>query len=317
MSQQALNDDSWTTLAKSLDVEAAALKAVATVEAAGSGFLPKDPTRPKILFEGHAFHRLTGGRFAEQAARPQLSEVGQDEVLGQLDGRMGSARSGLQPRSCRGAASRRAGACSRSWASTTRTAAAPTSRHSWRCSTPAPTSRWSASRASSLGRRTWRRCKRRTGSAFAKAYNGPQHAKNNYAPKMAAAYATVAAEPRAGAQAQAARASAVNRTASGVAAGPRDVRAGCRDAQAHGRANATCGPTPSTCATGSIGRAIAFAPPDELWSNARKVKQQGDTNACTGFSLATRARVPARAAHHGEASRRHLGIHALQHGAAL
>ena len=71
MSNQALNDDAWTTLAKSLDVEAATLKAVATVEAAGSGFLPKDPTRPKILFEGHAFHRLTGGKFAE--LRPDLS----------------------------------------------------------------------------------------------------------------------------------------------------------------------------------------------------------------------------------------------------
>ena len=32
---------------------------------------------------------------------------------------------------------------------------------------------------------------------------------------------------------------------------------------------------------------VAFAPPDELWSTPRKVKQQGETNACTGFSLAT------------------------------
>ena len=37
-----------------------------------------------------------------------------------------------------------------------------------------------------------------------------------------------------------------------------------------------------------ISAGIAFAPPDELWPNdPRKVKQQGDTNACTGFSLAT------------------------------
>ncbi len=33
--------------------------------------------------------------------------------------------------------------------------------------------------------------------------------------------------------------------------------------------------------------AISFAPPDELWAKARKVKHQGETNACTGFSLAT------------------------------
>ena len=71
MSTQTLTDDSWQTLGKSLAVEPAALKAVAAVEAAGSGFLKDHPTKPKILFEGHAFHRLTGGRFA--ADRPDLS----------------------------------------------------------------------------------------------------------------------------------------------------------------------------------------------------------------------------------------------------
>ena len=38
MSDQTLTDDSWQTLGKSLAVEPAALKAVAAVEAAGSGF---------------------------------------------------------------------------------------------------------------------------------------------------------------------------------------------------------------------------------------------------------------------------------------
>jgi hypothetical protein len=71
MNNQTSTDASWNSLAKSLAVDAAALRAVATVEAAGSGFLPGEPTRPKILFEGHAFHRLTGGRFAAQ--RPDLS----------------------------------------------------------------------------------------------------------------------------------------------------------------------------------------------------------------------------------------------------
>ena len=66
-----LSDDAWASLAKSLDVEEAALKAVAAVEAAGTGFLRGEPPRPKILFEAHAFHRLTGGRFAAQA--PNLS----------------------------------------------------------------------------------------------------------------------------------------------------------------------------------------------------------------------------------------------------
>src|SRR5688572_29863395 len=65
--------EAWTSLARALDVEEAALKAVATVEAAGTGFLPGEPQRPKILFEAHAFHRLTGGRFAAQA--PNLSNA--------------------------------------------------------------------------------------------------------------------------------------------------------------------------------------------------------------------------------------------------
>ena len=34
--------------------------------------------------------------------------------------------------------------------------------------------------------------------SFAKAYNGPQHAKNDYAPRMAAAYAAFAGAPRTG-----------------------------------------------------------------------------------------------------------------------
>ena len=41
--------------------EVAAIQAVIDVEAAGDGFLSDG--RPKILFERHVFHRLTGGRF--------------------------------------------------------------------------------------------------------------------------------------------------------------------------------------------------------------------------------------------------------------
>ncbi|WP_305095672.1 N-acetylmuramidase domain-containing protein [Croceibacterium aestuarii] len=47
----------------------AAIRAVAQVESAGSGYLPD--SRPKILFERHVFHRLTGG--AHTAVHPDLS----------------------------------------------------------------------------------------------------------------------------------------------------------------------------------------------------------------------------------------------------
>src|SRR5215207_8348980 len=74
-----LSDETWARLARSLDVEEAALRAVATVESAGAGFLRGEPPRPKILFEAHAFHRLTGGRFAPLA--PSLSNATWDRAL--------------------------------------------------------------------------------------------------------------------------------------------------------------------------------------------------------------------------------------------
>lgn len=61
----------WQELAARLNVEIAALQAVASVESSGSGFLPAPDSRPKILFEGHIFHRLTAGRFS--GAHPTLS----------------------------------------------------------------------------------------------------------------------------------------------------------------------------------------------------------------------------------------------------
>ncbi len=52
-----------------LEVSTAALRAVIAVETAGGGFIEGE--LPKILFEGHVFHRLTDGAF--DAARPDLS----------------------------------------------------------------------------------------------------------------------------------------------------------------------------------------------------------------------------------------------------
>jgi hypothetical protein len=69
--ERTIPDPTWAPLAQSLNVEAAALRAVAAVESAGSGFLPEPSPLPKVLFEGHAFHRLTQGRF--DASHPTLS----------------------------------------------------------------------------------------------------------------------------------------------------------------------------------------------------------------------------------------------------
>ena len=56
-----LTEQDIALAARKLGVEPAALHAVADVESSGAGFLPDG--RPKILFEAHIFHRLTGGKF--------------------------------------------------------------------------------------------------------------------------------------------------------------------------------------------------------------------------------------------------------------
>ncbi|MCC6562046.1 MAG: N-acetylmuramidase family protein, partial [Xanthomonadales bacterium] len=59
----------WQSLSERLDLSVPTLKAVAEVESAGSGFLSDG--RPKILFEGHVFSRLT--KRAHDAKHPTLS----------------------------------------------------------------------------------------------------------------------------------------------------------------------------------------------------------------------------------------------------
>jgi len=61
----------WVALAQTLQVEVAVLRAVADVESGGDGFIAITPPRPRILFEGHVFHRLTAGRFSD--AHPTIS----------------------------------------------------------------------------------------------------------------------------------------------------------------------------------------------------------------------------------------------------
>jgi hypothetical protein len=51
----------YSAAATSLDVEIAAIRAVAEVESSGSAF--DDCGRPRILFERHYFHRLTAGKY--------------------------------------------------------------------------------------------------------------------------------------------------------------------------------------------------------------------------------------------------------------
>jgi N-acetylmuramidase-like protein len=60
--EQTLSTADFQRAAKTLNVEVAAIRAVAEVEAAGAGFL-KDG-RPAILYEAHVFHKETAGKHA-------------------------------------------------------------------------------------------------------------------------------------------------------------------------------------------------------------------------------------------------------------
>ncbi|MBT2321275.1 N-acetylmuramidase family protein [Variovorax paradoxus] len=64
-----LTEADFQAAADRLGVPVAAVKAVCKVEAPNGGFDPEG--RPRILFEGHVFHRNTGGKFDQ--VEPTLS----------------------------------------------------------------------------------------------------------------------------------------------------------------------------------------------------------------------------------------------------
>ena len=65
--KRGLSDVDYVNAAAALGVETAAIQAVAEVETAGAAF--DEDGRPRILFERHYFHRLTGGRYVKEHAR--------------------------------------------------------------------------------------------------------------------------------------------------------------------------------------------------------------------------------------------------------
>lgn len=58
----ALTDADFARAAAALQCDVAAIRAVVEIEAGGNGFI--EDGRPKILYEAHVFHRLTGGKHA-------------------------------------------------------------------------------------------------------------------------------------------------------------------------------------------------------------------------------------------------------------
>ena len=76
-----LTDADFARAAKELNVEVAAIRAVAEVEAAGQGFLPDG--RPAVLYEAHVFHKHTKGAHAAAKDRrgAKLSSAKWDRSL--------------------------------------------------------------------------------------------------------------------------------------------------------------------------------------------------------------------------------------------
>lgn len=68
---KALTMEDFARAADALGCDVAAVRAVCEVEAPNGGFVEDGTGRPVVLFEGHKFHALTGGRFSE--AHPAIS----------------------------------------------------------------------------------------------------------------------------------------------------------------------------------------------------------------------------------------------------
>lgn len=274
-----ISADAWRALSKRLGVDEPTLKAVAEVESAGSGFLAPPRDEPKILFEGHAFHRLTQGRFAE--AHPDLSYRTWTKA------HYAKTPEGEWNRLLRARElDRDAAHQSASWG-----AFQIMGFNYGLCGFSDVEAFVMAQRAGAdeqldvfaqfIARDAFLKPLRaRDWATFAARYNGPAYAKNRYDTRLAAAYARHAATTarRAG---RAARRPAITlwpgRPAFAVV--PAEAR--------RSALRRPVKPDPVDLRDWIYRPTIAVAPPMEIWPhNPRPTSNQSDTSACTGFSLA-------------------------------
>ncbi len=157
-------------------------------------------------------------------------------------------------------------------------------------------------------------------AAFAKAYNGPGYAHEQVRQQARRRHKRWSAELRSRQPRQVRRSGRrqdrPQRPGHGIAT--RVAKTSQRSARSAARtcAGATYVPTRSTCATGNTGPTSPIAPRDTLLPNdPAATKQQAQSNACTGFALVRGDRIPARS--RPAPGRGDVGLHALQHGAAL
>ena len=272
-----ITDEKWVALAATLGVERAVLQAVAQVESGGSGFLATTPPRPKILFEGHCFHRLTNGRFS--AAHPTISFLRWT--------RQHYARTGLGEWARLEQAmalDRTAALQSASWGAFQIMGA----NHA-QCGYSDVEAFVAAQHAGAEAQleaftrfisRRWylEPLKARDWARFAQRYNGPGFAANKYDVKLQAAYAALAGAGRiAGAAGGGTRHRPMGRPHLG-APPPGGQR------RSHGFVRADALDVRDWVYRPRVTEAPARTLAPAAW---RPVSDQGHTNACTGFALAT------------------------------
>ncbi len=305
--EREVTPDMWSRLAARLDVGVATLRAVAEVESAGSGFLPPPDRRPKVLFEGHVFHRLTAGRYG--TSHPNLSHPRWDrkQYAGSLAGewkRLDRAAI-LDPTAAMQSASWGAfqimgfnyalcGFDSIGAFVEVQSSGANGQLESF----AALISRPGSPLLQPLRRRDWAR--------FARLYNGPGYAQNAYDRKLAEAYAR-----HAGAAAGTPRATGARRLPPGrpepaplddqpPALRPRQRRPPYRVLNVR--------PDSVDLRDWEYQPPVASAPRDVRYPNdVPPVLDQGDSSACTGYALATVIEyLLVRAGRHVEAVSPHM-----------
>lgn len=194
-----LTEQDFLSAAAELGVPVAAIKAVCEVEAPQSGF---DATgQPRILFEAHKFHALTGGRYT--ASHPSISSRTWNQAL-YAKGPTPDARNAAEHRRLQAAVelSRSAALMSASWGQfqilgENYLAAGHDSLQSFinamYAGAPAQLRAFVEFVKNDRGGKLHQALKALDWEAFARLYNGPLEAKNRYAIRLAAAYRTASA----------------------------------------------------------------------------------------------------------------------------
>lgn len=279
----------WKRLAEVLEVETAALRAVADVESRGAGFLQHPDNRPKVLFEGHAFHKLTGGRY--DIAHPKLSYPRWDRRM--YSGSLAGEWKRLDE-AC--LLDRAAALQSASWgmfqlmgfnysyAGYLDVEAFVADQYPGAEDQARAFARF-ISRPPFLGA-----LRKKDWAVFARTYNGPGYRQNRYDTKLATAYAHfLREETPVAARGTSAKAKARGKGKAAEALPPgRESFAIADTTRRRNPRRRNVRPDPVDLRDWMYQPNVAIAPRDWVMPNdPRPTKQQGTTNACTGFALAT------------------------------